>query len=82
MLTPWTNDRLKPLTLIGPPGTKQLADGITQAFGEDLRIRLNGLEPANETGWKTRAKDVMPGVMFRDDLVSVEAFLVDHGNWE
>jgi|TARA_B110001454_G_scaffold208680_1_gene221429 ribonuclease Z len=82
MLTPWTNDRVEPLTLIGPPGTKKLADGITQAFGEDLRIRLNGLEPANETGWKTLAKDVTPGVVFSDELVSVEAFLVDHGNWE
>ena len=82
MLTPWTNDRLEPLMLMGPPGTEKLADGITQAFGEDLRIRLNGLEPANETGWKTHAKDVLPGVIFSDDLVNVEAFLVDHGNWE
>ena len=82
MLTPWTNDRLEPLIVIGPPGTKKLADGITQAFSEDLRIRLNGMEPANETGWETRAKDVLPGLVFSDHLVTVEAFLVNHGNWE
>ncbi len=82
MFTPWTVGRAEPLTVLGPPDTEGFTQKVMEAFHEDLDIRLNGLEPANETGWRTLAKNVMPGEIYRDDSITVEAFQVDHGGWE
>jgi ribonuclease BN (tRNA processing enzyme) len=82
LLTPWTGRREEPLHLFGPPGTSHLADCIHQAYSEDIRIRLEGREPANDTGHCFDAHDVDPGVVYEDERVTIEAFLVDHGDWE
>ncbi|MEZ4422346.1 MAG: MBL fold metallo-hydrolase [Gemmatimonadota bacterium] len=82
MLSPWTLERTEPLTLLGPPGTAAMAGHLQQAYAEDVRVRLEGLEPANPTGWETRAHDVEPGVVFEDERVRVTAFRVPHGSWQ
>lgn len=82
MLSPWTLERAEPLELYGPPGTARMAALILQAYENDLRMRLDGLEPANETGWQTRATDIQPGFVLERDGVRIEAFPVLHGSWE
>jgi ribonuclease Z len=51
------------------------------AYQEDVRIRLDGLEPANRTGHRFEAQDVGPGVVFEDANVRVTTFEVAHGGW-
>ncbi|MEZ4415275.1 MAG: MBL fold metallo-hydrolase [Gemmatimonadota bacterium] len=82
MLSPWTLDRTDPLLLFGPPGTAAMAEHLRAAYTEDVRVRLEGLEPANPTGWETVARDVAPGLVFEDERVRVFAFTVPHGSWD
>jgi len=81
MYTPWVLERETPLRIIGPAGTEMMAHHLAEAYQEDVRIRLDGLEPANRTGHRTEAQDVGPGVVFEDDNVRVTAFEVAHGGW-
>lgn len=83
LLTPWVLERDVPLEIYGPAGTKHLADNIVEAYRADIDYRLNGLEPANENGWKTKVHEFdKDGVIYQDSLVKVEAFHVVHGSWE
>jgi ribonuclease Z len=81
LYTPWTVGRESPLALLGPPGTVALAARIEEAYVEDRRIRLDGREPANSTGWQCDAVDAAVGVVYEDDRVQVTAFEVAHGDW-
>lgn len=81
LLTPWTLGRTAPLEVIGPPGTAAMVDHVAAAWGQDIRIRRDGLEPANASGWRALAQDVGPGVVYRDSNVTVTAFRVAHGSW-
>jgi ribonuclease Z len=78
----WTLEREVPLELYGPPGIKAMAENIHKAWGQDIDIRINGLEPANTEGYKVNAHDVLPGLVYEDENVKVTAFQIDHGNWE
>ena len=81
IFTPWVLDREAPLTVYGPSGLRAMTEHIVQAYAADLDIRLNGLEPANETGYKVIAHEIKPGVIYRDDNITVKAFSVSHGSW-
>jgi len=82
LLTPWVLERDVPLEIYGPAGTKQLADNIVEAYKADIDYRLNGLEPANENGWKVNTREFEnDGIIYTDSLVQVEAFHVQHGTW-
>jgi len=81
MLSPWVLERTDPLELIGPEGTEEMAHHLLKAYERDIQIRLYGLEPANNTGWRVKARDVTAGVVYEDSLVTVEAFMVPHGSW-
>lgn len=81
IFSPWTLERTAALTVIGPPGTLAMTQHISQAWSEDLKVRLDGLEPANTTGYRVDARDVHPGEVYRDSLVTVHAFSVPHGSW-
>jgi ribonuclease BN (tRNA processing enzyme) len=82
MLSPWVLERTAPLQVYGPPGTAELVQHLTAAYRADIRNRVDGLEPANETGYKTAAHVVRPGTVYRDSNVTVRAFEVPHGQWE
>jgi ribonuclease BN (tRNA processing enzyme) len=82
IFTPWTLGRAEPLHIIGPHGTRAMARHLEQAYRADVHIRLDGLEPANRTGWRVNAQDVEPGVVYEDANVRVTAFLVKHGSWK
>lgn len=79
--TPWTLERSVPLRVFGPPGTAAMTAAIAQAWEADVRIRIDGLEPANETGWRTETTEIEPGVVYEDAHVRVTAFPVHHGSW-
>ena len=81
MLTPWTLGRTAPLEVYGPAGTVAMVGHLLAAWEEDVRIRLDGLEPANRSGWQARARDTEPGEVYRDSNVTVTAFAVRHGSW-
>jgi ribonuclease BN (tRNA processing enzyme) len=82
ILSPWTLERHEPLVVYGPPGTKAMVDHILAAYSADIRNRLDGLEPANETGYKVDVHEIASaGSVYRDSLMTVEAFAVPHGDW-
>jgi len=81
LLTPWVMGRRDPLEVHGPAGTEAMTQHILAAYREDVRQRLEGPEPANTTGWRVQAVEIGPGVVYRDQHVTVEAFGVDHGSW-
>lgn len=82
ILSPWVLGRAVPLEIYGPRGTRRMADLLESAYSEDIAIRLNGGEPSNKTGYAATARDVSPGVVYRDSNVTVTAFAVPHGKWE
>jgi ribonuclease BN (tRNA processing enzyme) len=82
LLTPWVLERTAPLEVFGPPGTKRMVDLLSQAYAEDIQLRLHGGEPSNKTGYAAVAHDVEPGEVYRDSNVVVTAFAVSHGKWE
>jgi ribonuclease BN (tRNA processing enzyme) len=81
ILSPWVLERQAPLEVYGPPGTRAMVDHLLAAYDADVRNRLDGLEPANETGWKVTVHEVSPGVVLRRGDVTVRAFAVPHGDW-
>lgn len=81
MLTPWVLERDVPLHVYGPPGTVDMVANLTRAYAADVDIRLHGGEPSNKTGYRTIARDVKAGVVYRDSLVVVTAIDVSHGKW-
>lgn len=82
MLTPWVLERTAPLEVYGPPRTKRMVDLLSQAYADDVKLRLTGGEPSNKTGYRAIAHDVQPGIVYRDAHVTVTAFAVSHGKWE
>ncbi len=79
ILTPWIMGRSKPLEIYGPHGTQEMTEYILKAYNLDIKERIEGLEPANDSGYKTRVKEIKPGIIYEDEYVSVEAFSVNHG---
>jgi len=81
ILTPWVEGRDSPLEVYGPEGIKHMTDHILEAYREDIRYRLYGLEPANNQGWRVNAHEIEEGLIYTDEYVKVEAFKVEHGSW-
>lgn len=59
-----------------------MADNITKTYAIDIDFRTNGPEQANTIGYKTQVSEINEGIIYKDDKVSVEAFLVRHGSLE
>jgi ribonuclease Z len=81
ILTPWTMGRSEPLEVYGPEGIVEMTENVLDAWAEDIRYRIYGLQPANNTGLRVNAHKVMEGLIYQDDNVKVEAFPVRHGSW-
>jgi ribonuclease BN (tRNA processing enzyme) len=81
IFTPWVLGRKEPLEVYGPTGLKAMTEHILAAYAEDIDIRTNGLEHGNRTGYKVNAHEIKPGVIYKDENVTVKAFLVHHGSW-
>ena len=79
--TPWVMGRREPLEVHGPPGVRAMADHVTAAWAEDIRVRGTGLEPDPGDGWRMRVHEIAVGSAYRDAQVAVTAFPVQHANW-
>ena len=84
LLSPWVLDRPEPLSVFGPPGIARMMDRIVEAWSADIDVRTNGLEPrdANRDAYAPRVREVRPGVVYEDDLVTITAVAVSHGSWD
>ena len=82
ILTPWVMGREVPLRVFGPPGTTAMTAHILKAYEADIRNRIDGLQPATENGWRVEARDIEEGLVFKDEIVRIEAFKVCHGDWK
>ena len=81
IFTPWVMGRKDPLELYGPAGLKPMIDHLLAAYSEDIDIRTKGLEHGNPTGYKVNTHEIKPGVIYKDENVTVKAFPVHHGSW-
>lgn len=81
ILTPWVLGRAEPLVVFGPPGLQAMTEHVLHAYAADIDERVNGLEPANDRGYRVHVHEITPGVCWQDDHVTIEAFPVQHGSW-
>ncbi len=81
IFTPWVLERPAPLEAYGPEGLAKMTEHILEAYEEDIRVRIDGLESANTTGYKVNVHEIAPGLIYRDKNVRVTAFPVRHGAW-
>lgn len=81
IFTSWVLGRNQPLEVYGPAGLKHLTDHILEAYKEDIRERIEGLEPITQKGIEIRAHEINSGLFFSNSQIKVEAFLVNHGSW-
>ena len=81
LLTPWVEGRAAPLAVYGPAGTTALTRRLLEAYAADIDNRRHGAQPHNESGWRAVAHEIRPGVVYRDDVVTVSAFFVPHAGW-
>lgn len=79
ILTPWVLERSEALEVYGPEGTKHMCEHLLEAYKIDINARLNGLEKAIPEGIVVKAYEHhRDGIIYEDDKVKVEAFLVNH----
>jgi ribonuclease BN (tRNA processing enzyme) len=84
ILTPAVDGRNSRLVVYGPKGLQSMTNHILAAYEEDIRERLEGLEPANPESYVVECHEIgneKTGIVYQDDRVSVEAFPVVHGSW-
>ncbi len=82
IFTPWVLGREQPLEAYGPQGLKKMTRHIEDAWAEDIKVRRGGLEQANANGYKVNVHEIGPGVIYRDNNVTVTAIPVKHGIWK
>jgi ribonuclease BN (tRNA processing enzyme) len=83
ILSPWVLERDAPLEVYGPKGLRAMSDHLVAAYGEDIRVRRTGGEPAHKYDPRTvNVHEVDAGQIYKDERVTVTAFAVKHGAWE
>lgn len=82
ILTPWVLGRRVPLEVYGPKGIQSMTQHILAAYQEDIDIRTRGMEQIPADTCSVNAHEVSPGVVYKDDHVTVTAFPTKHGDWE
>ena len=82
IFTPWVLERSEPLKVFGPKGLAAMTEHIRAAYSVDIDFRIHGFEKANEVGYLTEVSEITPGIIYKDDRVTVEAFTVSHGTLE
>lgn len=82
ILSPWVLEREAPLEVYGPRGLRAMANHLVAAYADDLRVRATGGEPKHKYDPHiVNVHEITPGVVYRDDRVTVTAFAVSHGAW-
>jgi ribonuclease BN (tRNA processing enzyme)/pimeloyl-ACP methyl ester carboxylesterase len=80
ILTGWTSGRTVPLEVYGPSGLQSMTEHILQAYRADIETRTNpdGNQRRFPDGWKVNAHEIKPGVIYKDEKVTVTAFATKH----
>lgn len=82
ILTPWVMGRSEPLEVWGPEGISDMTGYLLKAYDADIKYRIYGDEPGNDTGWRVVCNEIKKeGLIYSDMNVKVEAFPVKHGTW-
>lgn len=81
-LSPAVAGRPGPLEIYGPPGIAAMAAHIRAAYIKDIQVRTRGLEHGNAKAYQIRAHEIRPGIIYKDQNVTVTAFRVPHGSWD
>jgi ribonuclease BN (tRNA processing enzyme) len=79
VFTPWVMGRNEPLDVYGPRGIMAMTEHMLNAWQVDIDGRVNGLGDHAPNGCKVNAREIGPGIVRRDDNVTVTAFSVQHG---
>jgi len=79
----WTSGRNVPLEVYGPSGLQLMTEHILQAYRVDIETRTNPDGPMRDAGrspdgWKVNAHDIKAGVIYKDEKVTVTAFVTKH----
>jgi len=53
-----------------------------KAYERDVKSRTEGPEHSNKIGYKVNVHEIKPGVVYKDENITVKAFLVHHGSWK
>jgi ribonuclease BN (tRNA processing enzyme) len=84
ILTPWSVGRSQPLDVYGPAGLEHMTAHILDAYREDIAIRRRDKQvlgvPEQADGYKVRAHEITPGIVYKDQNATVRAFFVNHGD--
>ena len=81
IFTSWVMGRKKPMPVYGPSGLKRMTDHLMEAYAEDIRVRIDGLEGLPAEGCKVDVHEICEGPVYNNHGVRVTAFPVKHGNW-
>ncbi len=77
-LTGWlTNQRVKPLQVWGPQGTKKMVSNLEAAFEFDIGVRISD-DKASPAGVVLNVEEIKQGIVFEKNGVKITAFDVDH----
>jgi hypothetical protein len=55
---------------------------LTEAYTKDIDLQMFGLEQLNATGYVIKAKDVLPGEVYKDNNIWITAYQNHHGTWD
>jgi ribonuclease BN (tRNA processing enzyme) len=83
IFTGWTSGRRVPLEVYGPSGLQSMTEHILQAYRVDIETRTNPDGPMRDAGrspdgWKVNAHEIKAGVIYKDEKVTVTAFVTKH----
>jgi ribonuclease BN (tRNA processing enzyme) len=80
LINPWIRGR-KDIDVFGPSGTREMIEGILAIFQKGINEHLyHG--PKKLDNLKFTANDITSGVIYKDELIEVEAIKVIHGTFD
>jgi ribonuclease Z len=82
VFTTWIMGRRSPLTVYGPPGLKRMTASLLDAWGEDIDLRVKGLERETREWLAVDSREIGPGKIYDRDGIRVTAFPVRHAEWK
>lgn len=74
----WVLDRVEPLQIYGPKGTRKLVEGILAAYETGIAEHRDELAPI-DGALCVEVTEIEEGTIYCDENVTVEAFRVTHG---
>ena len=80
LITSWVAGRTSPLEVYGPRGIKTMTDAVLTAYHVDVEDRLKARGEGRVN--LVNSHEIVPGIVYKDEKVTVTAFPVKHGDLE